>query len=140
MLKTAIATKSISLEDRFEFVLNNLNVYKDVRRVAHRERARYHERIMDEMFQGKERRKIHGVTCVKKEQNGDKKYYLLFTLDMPGNHSKVYLFSEESNAYKQISMEELAQMTDNGIKPLNNIPGLKRYKRRRKVMKAAEEK
>ena len=126
MLKKAISSPNISLEEKLEFVLENLNVYIDNRKVQYREKMMYYERVFDYVFSSIERRKIHQIDAYKKD-NGDVNCKNILILDLEKKEKKVYLFSQERNRYENKTMEDIVNLKNEGFITRQGIPGLRAY-------------
>lgn len=126
MLKLAVSSPNISLEEKLEMVLQNLNVYVDNKNVKYREKIRYYQRVIEEIFTEKEIRKIKQIDCYKKEEKNIicKNIILLENVKL-GN--RIYLFSEEENSYIKVTIEDIARLTEEGYIPKTQIPGLKAF-------------
>lgn len=125
MLKVAVTNENISLEQRLEFVLENLNVYKDNTKVKYREMVRYQERMLEEMFSKSDLRKIHLINMYENIEN-EKEYKTCIILDK-SQAKNVYLFSNEKYKYNKISIDELVNKMNNGMVAMEKIPGLKKH-------------
>ena len=136
MLKLAISDKNLPFEERLDFVLQNLDVYRDNRNVKYRERVRYHDRMLEELFNSKEYGKIHLIDCIKKDGE-EKKYQTCIVTET--KVPKVYFFSDEEYRYKEISMEELAEMINNGLITRQGIPGMIQYLKKKKEEQDSQE-
>lgn len=126
MLKLAINSKNISLEEKLELVLQNFNVYVDNKNVKYREKIRYYERFIKEIFTEKEARKIRQIDFYKKEEN-DISCRNIIILENLKIQNKIYLFSEEENKYIRISIEDIANLVEQGYIYKTQIPELRRY-------------
>lgn len=124
MLKLAIDRDNIGLDEKMEFVLENIEKYRDTKNVTYRERFNYHKRVLEELFTGVDARKIHLVDCYK-NVNEEKVFQSLIFINMPRNQQKLYMYSVNDYKYEEISMEELAQMVKNGLQTLEGVPGLR---------------
>lgn len=126
MLKLAINSKNISLEEKLELVLQNFNVYVDNKNVKYREKIRYYERFIKEIFTEKEARKIRQIDFYKKEENdiSCRNVIILGNLKI---QNKIYLFSEEENKYNRISIEDIANLVEQGYIYKTQIPELRSY-------------
>lgn len=132
MLKWVIKSPTIPLEEKLEMVLDNLNVYVNTRQMEYRELTYYHNRVFQEVFEEKELNKIHQINCCKKD--GDNKLFMsCVVLDRPKENTKnVYIFSYKDNCYQQISMNELAELVNNGWTLDRGVSGLNGMLRRSK--------
>ena len=127
MLKKAIESPNIEFEEKLDMVLDNLEVYRNMKDVGYRERIRYHHRLMEMVLEPKDFRKVHQVDCFR-EKDGEKEFKSCLVVDMPKGRRKAYLFSKENNKYEEIAMEELASEVKNGLTAKRgHIPGLKDY-------------
>lgn len=126
MLKLAIDRDNIGLDKKMEFVLENIEKYRDTKSVTYRERFNYHKRVLEELFTGVDARKIHLIDCYKKV-NEEKVFQSLIFINMPKNQQKLYMYSVNDYKYEEISMEELAQMVKNGLQTLEGVPGLRTF-------------
>lgn len=126
MLKLAIDADNIGLDEKMEFVLENMEKYRDTKNVTYRERFKYHQRVLEELFTGVDSRKIHLIDCCK-NVNEKKVFQSLILINMPKNQQKLYMYSVDNYKYEEISMEELALMVKNGLQTMEGVPGLRAF-------------
>lgn len=127
-----------NLEEKAEFVFNNLDVYvnKNMKYADRRWRMEdiigtdYQEGLI---FSKEDKKKINIVDCYKKI-NGEKKYKLGITVAKK-NGIDVYMFSEEMNSFKKLTLEQFAEQVENGLVNIQGIQGLKAILRNRKEEK-----
>lgn len=133
MLETA--TCNIKSDDElFEFLLDNLNKYKDISKIGYRERRLYYERMIDHFFSNdrhdskgrKSRDKIQKLDCYR-IIDGEKQYVSCIITNF--EREKVYLFSYESNCYDRISIGKFLNLAQNGLEVPNEgrVKKLKRF-------------
>ena len=126
MLKKAVNSENINLEDKLKFVLENLNVYTDNVNVEYRERIKYYARMLESVFSEKEMNKIHQIDMFKKTKNGVECNNII-VLEKNQKEEILFLLSEETKKYKEISMNKIVDMMNCGFKAKSGIPGLKKY-------------
>ena len=120
------ATKGMELEEKLRNVLDNLDVYVRDRSIGYREKIYYHNRILHEVFTEKELNKIHQIDCFR--GNGEEREYIsCIVLDKPKEESIVYLYSNETGRYEEITLMELANEVKQGLVPLQGVQGLRKY-------------
>lgn len=136
LLKIAVDNDHISLENKLEFVLDNLNAYRDTKNVKYREMIRYQERMFEEMFDPNELRKIHLINTYE-DIEGKRNYKSCIVLDNKEQQS-VYLYNNEKYKYNKITMDELLNNIENGLVAMDGIPGMKKYLRSRKEQGSTE--
>ena len=126
MLKKAVDSPNLDFETKLKLVLDNLEVYRNMKQVGYRERIRCHHRILEEVLEQKDYRKIHQRDCYR-ENEEKRKYYSCIVADIPQKERKAYLFSYKTNKYEEIEMQDLANMLKNGLSSKKQIPGMKKY-------------
>lgn len=127
-----------NLEEKAEFVFNNLDAYvnKNMKYADRRWRMEdiigtdYQEGLI---FSKEDKKKINIVDCYKKI-NGEKKYKLGITVAKK-NGIDVYMFSEEMNSFEKLTLEQFAEQVENGLVNIQGIQGLKAILRNRKEEK-----
>lgn len=137
MLKLAVSSDNIKFDEKVDMVLQNLDVYRNNKEVKYRERTRYHDRLINEIFSPSELRKIHQIDCYKKED--EQIFQSCIVIDMPEGQEKVYMFSLEDYKYKEIEMSELTNMIDNGLTIMQGVPGLKKYNKEKRKLEEDKE-
>lgn len=133
MLKKAVSSNTLTLSQKMDFVLQNIDKYVDNENVSYREKTKYHERVIKEVFTEKERRKIQFINCYTK--NNDKKtFQTCITIDKSSKNNPndllIYLYSLDKNTYEQISKKDLKNRINNGLNTLQNIRYLKEREER----------
>lgn len=128
---------NISDDVLFEFILDNLNKYRDIKHMGYRERILYYERMIYHFFDDKRfdpkgklsNKSIEGFDCYRLV-NGERQYISCLITNF--NEEKIYLFNNEKNCYEKISAEEFIEMTQTGLMVPNQgrIKKLKRFKSR----------
>jgi len=127
MLKKAVSGRDIALKDKFEFIANSFNKYRDMRSVMYRERSFFHSRVLEETLSEDEYNKIMINNCYKKSQNGEKDFICIISLELKGMEWAYYIYNEEKMTYEPISPAALIKMQKEGLNSRFPIPGLKRY-------------
>lgn len=146
--------------EKVQFVLENVEFYcnKDMQ---YAERKWRMEDIIGEnsmtdgiLFSKEERGKIHLIDCYKlidcsgdtsvkeikgctknntiqKETEKEKQYELCIAVDNKKG-TEIYMFSDEINSFRKMKMEEFAKLIENGLVPIQGVPGLKQYLKSKK--------
>lgn len=112
-----------NLAKKAEFVLKNLDIYNNPQ-MQYPERYWHHEKLLKTLFSEKERRKMAQVNCYRIENN-KKVFQNCIYVETP-NGTDIYLFSINDNCYLKYSLDEFAEMVENGLQHVEGIPGLKR--------------
>ena len=125
LLKLAISNEELPLIDKVDMVLQNIDKYTDNKNVSYREKYKYHERIFTELFTKKELHKIHLIDTYTKNIHNENTYQTCIYVNIPnGMDEVIYLYSNDENKYKTISINELAKKVKDGLVLKEGIPGL----------------
>lgn len=124
-----------NLEEKAEFVFNNLDAYvnKNMKYADRRWRMEdiigtdYQEGLI---FSKEDKKKINILDCYK-EVNGEREYKLVITVAKK-NGIDIYMFSEEMNSFEKLTLEQFAEQVENGLVNMQGIQGLKAILRNRK--------
>lgn len=124
MLKLGI--KSMSLEEKLRNVLDNLDVYFRDITMGYRERIYYHNRVFHEVFKPKELKKIRQIDCYR--QVGDKKQFVsCVVLNRNKDGKLMFLYSEKTGRYEEMTIADLKNEINNGLRATKKIQGLRKY-------------
>lgn len=132
MLKKAVSGNNISIKEKFEFIAENINKYRDISNMKYRERNFFHSRILGEVLTDDENNKIRVTNCYYKNKAGEKDYRSILSIVLPAMEWAYYIYDEDEMAYKELSPGELLKLQDEGLISKNPIPGLKRYFNKRR--------
>ncbi len=124
-------TKVDNLEQKLEFVLSNINAYTNMKKVNYLERKYYYIRFLSKFFTQKEKNHIAWMDSYYMGE-GLKSYSLCIILE--GKENFIYLFSEDLQKFQKYTLNEIANMVQNGLVILGNIPGLKIEEQKKKVL------
>lgn len=113
------------LGEKLKFILENIDIYHN-KEMKYAERKWHHETMLYELFTPSELKRIRQIDCYTDDEEG-RHYQHCIVAEIPKNRTDVYLFSVEDNHYYQVSIEELAQMVDEGLVILETINALKQY-------------
>lgn len=111
-----------SLDEKVEFLLENLDVYQDTAAMGYKEFCRYFSKQLFLYLDEKEKRKIHFVDMQKSDQS----YTLCIAVDLSFNKHSYYLYSREENRFIKMSEEELRDEMLHGLSSNSNVPGMKK--------------
>ena len=126
--------------EKVQFVLENVEFYcnKDMK---YAERKWRMEDLIGEnsmtngiLFSKEERGKIHLIDCYRESKISEKKekqYELCIAVDNK-KETEIYMFSTEINSFRKMTMEEFAKRIENGLVPIQGVPGLKQYLKSKK--------
>lgn len=124
---------NISDDELFEFVLDNLNKYRNITNMGYRDRILYYERMFEYFFNDK-RLDFNGKPSIKRIEKydcykiiGGKRQYISCIITNFASE-KIYLFDYEKNSYRKITIGEFAHMAQNGLE-VPNSGRAKRLKR-----------
>ena len=82
------------------------------------------------LFSKEEKYKINMIDCYR-ENDGKKNYELCIVVNVKGGKD-IYLFSDETNSFRKMTLEEFAEQIENGLVNLQGIQGLKQVLKSRK--------
>lgn len=124
-----------NLGEKVQFVLENSEAYTDEKMEYADRRWRMEDLIGDEnkaglLFSSDEKRKIHIIDCYR-EKDGKRDYELCIAVDVR-NGADIYLFSEKENRFIRKTMDEFAELVENGLVNMKGINGLRQALQRRK--------
>lgn len=109
--------------EKVQFVLENIDIH-DNSDIGYAERQWRHKKMLSELFTLEELRRIHIVDCYEKV--GDEREYKNCIAVECNKSTDMYVYSTEENRYCKMSIEEFAEMTQNGLVNMQGIPNLKR--------------
>ena len=120
---------------KVQFVLENSEAYTSPQMGYADRKWRMEDLIGNEnknglLFSKEEKYKINMIDCYR-EIDGQKNYELCIVVNVKGGRD-IYLFSEETNSFKKITLEEFADEVENGLFNLQGIQGLKQILKNRK--------
>lgn len=116
--------------EKVQFVLENVDFYNNPD-MGYAERKWRIEELIGKyykdglLFTKEENRKIHLIDCC--EDKKDKKEYELCIAVDTKRGPELYMFSKDINSFSKITMERFAQRIENGLNPLEGVPGLKQF-------------
>lgn len=121
--------------EKVQFVLENAEAYTDENMGYADRRWRMEDLIGNAnkpglLFSWEEKRKIHIVDCYR-EKDGKKDYELCIAVDVSGG-TDIYTFSEKENSFVKKTMEEFAELMENGLVTIQGINGLRQVLKERK--------
>ena len=124
-----------SLIQKMEFLLENLDEYTDPDMKYPDRRWRMEDLIGTSnmqglMFSDEEKNKINIVDCYQ-EIEGKKEYKLCITVQEKGK-IVIFMFDENTNFFKKLSLEEFAELVKNGLVNMQGIWGLKQVLKSKK--------
>lgn len=124
-----------SLIQKMEFLLENLDEYTDPDMKYPDRRWRMEDLIGTSnmqglMFSDEEKNKINIVDCYQ-EIEGEKEYKLCITVQEKGK-IVIFMFDENTNFFKKLSLEEFAELVKNGLVNMQGIWGLKQVLKSKK--------
>lgn len=128
--------------ERVQFVLENSEAYTDKNMGYVDRRWRMEELIGSfnkpgQLFSWEEKKKIHMVDCYK-EKDGKKEYELCIVVDVDDG-TDIYIFSEKENCFVKKTMDEFAELIENGLVNIQGINGLRQVLKERKKERESEE-
>lgn len=117
-----------SLTSKMKFLLENLEEYTDPNMKYADRRWRMEDLIGNSNMQGllfsnEEKNKINIVDCYQ-DINGERKYILCITVEEKGK-IVIFMFDENANSFKKLTLEEFAEYVKNGLTNMQGILGLK---------------
>lgn len=111
---------NISDDELFEFVLDNLNKYRDISNMGYVVRCIYYERMIESIFNE------HRLDCNRKPSlnriekydcyrlaGEERQYVQCFITNF--STERIYLFNNEKNCFERISIEQFARYAQNGL-------------------------
>ena len=124
-----------SLIQKMEFLLENLDEYTEPDMKYPDRRWRMEDLIGTSnmqglMFSDEEKNKINIVDCYQ-EIEGKKEYKLCITVQEKGK-IVIFMFDENTNFFKKLSLEEFAELVKNGLVNMQGIWGLKQVLKSKK--------
>lgn len=124
-----------SLVQKMEFLLENLDEYTNSDMKYPDRRWRMEDLIGTSnmqglMFSDEEKNKINIVDCYQ-ETDGKREYKLCITVQEKGK-IVIFIFDEKTNSFKELSLEEFAELVKNGLVNMQGILGLKQVLKSKK--------
>ena len=121
--------------EKVQFVLENLEIYTSPQMGYADRKWRLEDLIGCEyksglLFSKEEKNKIKMIDCYK-EIDGHKNFELCVVVNAKGIND-IYLFSEEEQSFKKMTLEDFAVEVENGVVNLQGIQGLKQVLKNRK--------
>ena len=121
MLEKAISNVNISEDDRFKFILDNLNKYKDISKIGYRERILFYQRVIHHFYSSRFTTGTKRCSLISKIEmydsyrmvNDDKEFVSCIITNF--GDEKLYLFNHDRNCYDMIGYEQLKQEVENGL-------------------------
>ena len=123
------------LGQKIQFLLESLEAYTSPQ-IGYADRKwRMEDLIGNEnkdglLFSKEEKYKINMIDCYR-EIDGKKNYELCIVVNVKGGKD-IYLFSDETNSFRKMTLEEFAEQIENGLVNLQGIQGLKQVLKSRK--------
>lgn len=114
--------------DMAEFVITNLEPIYDTD-IKYMERKNHHERLLKNLFYRDELQKIHQIDCYYKI--GDERVFIPSIYVDSDNQTSIYMFDDEEQRYKRVSMGEFVEKKENGLIHLQGIPRLREFLKKR---------
>ena len=108
--------------EKVEFVLTNIDIHEN-RDMQYQERKCHHDKILKELFDKEELRKIHIIDCC--QFNGEEREYKNCIAVERSKGTDIYMYSVEENRYCKMTIQEFAKQTQNGLVHLQGVPGLR---------------
>ena len=113
---------------KVQFVLENSEAYTSPEMGYADRKWRMEDLIGNEnkdglLFSKEEKYKINMIDCYR-ENDGKKHYELCIVVNVKGGKD-IYLFSDETNSFRKMTLEEFAKQIENGLINLQGIQGLK---------------
>ena len=120
---------------KVQFVLENSEAYTNPEMGYADRKWRMEDLIGNEnkdglLFSKEEKYKINMIDCYR-ENDGKKNYELCIVVNVKGGKD-IYLFSNETNSFRKMTLEEFAEQIENGLVNLQGIQGLKQVLKSRK--------
>ena len=120
---------------KVQFVLENSEAYTNPEMGYADRKWRMEDLIGNEnkdglLFSKEEKYKINMIDCYR-EIEGKKHYELCIVVNVKGGKD-IYLFSDETNSFRKMTLEEFAEQIENGLVNLQGIQGLKQVLKSRK--------
>ena len=120
---------------KVQFVLENSEAYTNPEMGYADRKWRMEDLIGNEnkdglLFSKEEKYKINMIDCYR-EIDGKKHYELCIVVNVKGGKD-IYLFSDETNSFRKMTLEEFAEQIENGLINLQGIQGLKQVLKSRK--------
>lgn len=120
---------------KVQFVLENSEAYTNPKMGYADRKWRMEDLIGNEnkdglLFSKEEKYKINMIDCYR-EIEGKKHYELCIVVNVKGGKD-IYLFSDETNSFRKMTLEEFAEQIENGLVNLQGIQGLKQVLKSRK--------
>ena len=125
------------LGEKIQFVLENSEAYTESNMGYADRKWRMEDLIgsgnkAGRLFSMEEKRKIKLIDCYK-EINGVRRYELCIVAELKGK-TDIYLFSERTNSFEKKTINEFAELTQNGLVNMQGINGLKQAIRKLKLI------
>ena len=120
---------------KVQFVLENSEAYTSPEMGYADRKWRMEDLIGNEnkdglLFPKEEKYKINMIDCYR-ENDGKKHYELCIVVNVKGGKD-IYLFSDETNSFRKMTLEEFAKQIENGLINFQGIQGLKQVLKNRK--------
>ena len=120
---------------KVQFVLENSEAYTNPEMGYADRKWRMEDLIGNEnkdglLFSKEEKYKINMIDCYR-EIEGKKHYELCIVVNVKGGKD-IYLFSDETNSFRKMTLEEFAEQIENGLVNLQGIQGIKQVLKSRK--------
>lgn len=108
--------------EKAKFILENIDIYEN-KNIQYAERKWHHEKLLKKLFSNKELNKIHLIDCY--QGDGEKRQYKNCIVVERAKGTDVYMYSIQQNRYCKMTIQEFAELCQNGLVPLQGIPGLR---------------
>lgn len=113
---------NVSIDQKVEFILQNINVYTDNKKVKYAERRWYYLLFIKSLLTEKETNKVKLIDTYNEND-----YQICIVVDMPFNEKNIYLFNNENQKFIKMDLKQFADKINDGLVATNGIPGLKKY-------------
>ncbi len=108
--------------EKVQFVLENIDIHENSE-IQYAERQWRHKKMLSELFTPEELRRIHIIDCY--QQTGEQREYKNCIAVECNKSTDMYMYSIEENRYCKMSIQEFAEMTQNGLVNMQGVPNLK---------------
>lgn len=108
--------------EKVQFVLENIDIH-DNSNIQYAERQWRHKKLLSELFTKDELKRIHIIDCY--QQAGEEREYKNCIAVECNKSTDMYMYLPEENRYCKMSIQEFAEMTQNGLVNMQGVPNLK---------------
>ncbi len=118
--------------EKVQFALENIDIHENPN-IQYAERQWRHKKMLSRLFTPEELRRIHIVDCY--QQLGEQKEYKNCIAVECNKSTDMYMYVAEENRYCKMTIQEFAEMTQNGLVNMQGIPNLRQALRELKKKK-----